>query len=98
MVDVAQVVEPRIVIPVVVGSSPIVHPKNWKRSPRAPFFSFAARTPLLPIPVRRPRHGAASVERSGRRPESAAALFWKLLAAHDEYLSFAARSIDPGEV
>ena len=26
MVDVAQVVEPRIVIPVVVGSSPIVHP------------------------------------------------------------------------
>ena len=26
MVDVAQLVEPRIVIPVVVGSSPIVHP------------------------------------------------------------------------
>ena len=27
MVGVAQLVEPRIVIPVVVGSSPIVHPK-----------------------------------------------------------------------
>ena len=26
MVDVAQLVEPRIVIPVVVGSNPIVHP------------------------------------------------------------------------
>ncbi len=35
MVSVAQLVEPRIVIPVVVGSSPIVHPKSieaglWK--------------------------------------------------------------------
>ena len=37
MVGVAQLVEPRIVIPVVVGSSPIVHPKfhmshqyNWE--------------------------------------------------------------------
>ena len=29
MVDVAQLVEPRIVIPVVVGSSPIIHP-NFK--------------------------------------------------------------------
>ena len=28
MVDVAQMVEPRIVIPVVVGSSPIVHPSD----------------------------------------------------------------------
>ncbi len=27
MVGVAQLVEPRVVIPVVVGSSPIVHPK-----------------------------------------------------------------------
>ena len=26
MVDVAQLVEPRIVIPVVAGSSPVVHP------------------------------------------------------------------------
>jgi hypothetical protein len=26
MVDVAQLVEPRVVIPVVVGSSPIIHP------------------------------------------------------------------------
>ena len=29
MVDVAQLVEPRIVIPVVVGSSPIVHPNSF---------------------------------------------------------------------
>ncbi len=28
MVDVAQLVESRIVIPVVVGSSPIIHPKS----------------------------------------------------------------------
>ena len=28
MVSVAQLVEPRIVIPVVVGSSPIVHPRS----------------------------------------------------------------------
>ena len=27
-VDVAQLVEPRIVIPVVVGSSPIIHPNS----------------------------------------------------------------------
>ena len=32
MVDVAQLVEPRIVIPVVVGSNPIVHPKYSKNS------------------------------------------------------------------
>ncbi len=31
MVSVAQLVEPRIVIPVVVGSSPIVHP-NFLRA------------------------------------------------------------------
>jgi hypothetical protein len=30
MVDVAQLVESRIVIPVVVGSSPIVHPNIFK--------------------------------------------------------------------
>ena len=29
MVGVAQLVEPRIVIPVVVGSSPIVHPTSF---------------------------------------------------------------------
>ena len=29
MVGVAQLVEPRIVIPVVVGSNPIVHPIFW---------------------------------------------------------------------
>lgn len=31
MVGVAQLVEPRIVIPVVVGSSPIVHPRMSKK-------------------------------------------------------------------
>jgi hypothetical protein len=30
MVDVAQLVESRIVIPVVVGSSPIIHPNKFK--------------------------------------------------------------------
>ena len=32
MVDVAQLVEPRIVIPVVVGSSPIIHPNSFIRN------------------------------------------------------------------
>ncbi len=31
MVDVAQLVEPRIVVPVVVGSSPIIHPSQFAR-------------------------------------------------------------------
>ena len=35
MVDVAQLVEPRVVIPAVVGSSPIVHPNQ--RAKAAPF-------------------------------------------------------------
>lgn len=35
MVDVAQLVESRIVIPVVVGSSPIVHPKIEVSGPLA---------------------------------------------------------------
>ena len=35
MVDVAQLVEPRVVIPVVVGSSPIVHPNFDYRGPLA---------------------------------------------------------------
>jgi hypothetical protein len=29
MVDVAQLVEPRIVIPAVAGSNPVVHPTSW---------------------------------------------------------------------
>jgi hypothetical protein len=33
VVGVAQLVEPRIVIPVVVGSSPIVHPTDTLNSP-----------------------------------------------------------------
>ena len=32
MVGVAQLVEPRVVIPVVVGSSPIVHPRTSKKN------------------------------------------------------------------
>ena len=36
MVGVAQLVEPRVVIPVVVGSSPIVHPRFGKTSRFAP--------------------------------------------------------------
>ena len=35
MVDVAQLVEPRIVIPAVVGSSPIVHPNLERSASRA---------------------------------------------------------------
>ena len=35
MVGVAQLVEPRVVIPVVVGSSPIVHPKFSRGGARA---------------------------------------------------------------
>ena len=31
MVVVAQLVEPRIVIPVVAGSSPVIHPNFWQR-------------------------------------------------------------------
>ena len=34
MVDVAQLVEPRIVIPAVAGSSPVVHPTSQKRITR----------------------------------------------------------------
>ena len=30
MVDVAQLVEPRIVIPVVAGSNPVIHPTTFK--------------------------------------------------------------------
>ena len=32
MVDVAQLVEPRIVIPVVAGSSPVVHPSSLSQT------------------------------------------------------------------
>ncbi len=34
MVGVAQLVEPRVVIPVVVGSSPIVHPNSLLERPK----------------------------------------------------------------
>ena len=36
MVDVAQLVESRIVIPVVVGSSPIIHPTVFNQSSSKP--------------------------------------------------------------
>ena len=44
MVGVAQLVEPWIVIPVVVGSSPIVHPKSRqkKRLPQGAAFFVSA--------------------------------------------------------
>ena len=38
MVGVAQLVEPRIVIPVVVGSSPIIHPIFILVSPNLQYF------------------------------------------------------------
>ena len=34
--DVAQLVEPRVVIPVVVGSSPIVHPRSLAQPAKGP--------------------------------------------------------------
>ena len=37
MVDVAQLVEPRIVIPAVAGSSPVVHPTLKKGASRIAF-------------------------------------------------------------
>ena len=47
MVDVVQLVEHRIVVPSVVGSSPIIHPtKNEVRKLSLPDFIF----PLLPRP------------------------------------------------
>ena len=39
MVSVAQLVESRIVIPVVVGSSPIVHPNKFPQISHPPFSS-----------------------------------------------------------
>lgn len=48
MVGIAQLVESRIVIPVVVGSSPISHPTNSKGSTlRATAFSFFRHPPYL---------------------------------------------------
>ena len=41
MVDVAQLVESRIVIPVVVGSSPIVHPRISKARIKFGLFLFS---------------------------------------------------------
>ena len=40
MVDVAQLVEPRIVIPVVAGSNPVIHPKFLRLRFKIKFFKF----------------------------------------------------------
>ena len=40
MVDVAQLVEPRIVIPAVAGSSPVVHPTSWWGVERGVWFEW----------------------------------------------------------
>jgi hypothetical protein len=50
MVSVAQLVEPRIVIPVVVGSSPIAHPKlRFARGPACGLNHGPGRGPILPL-------------------------------------------------
>ena len=47
MVDVAQLVEPRIVIPAVVGSSPIVHPTSPGAGPLAQLVEQWTLNPLV---------------------------------------------------
>ena len=49
MVDVAQLVERRFVAPVVVGSSPIVHPKNHNSYPNTDIYTITAATGLTNI-------------------------------------------------
>lgn len=49
MVAVAQLVESRIVIPVVVGSSPISHPKNQNYEPRVHGSFFCANDSLWSV-------------------------------------------------
>jgi hypothetical protein len=48
MVDVAQLVEPRIVIPVVAGSSPVVHPLFQTRYFQIRFRQNLAKNGCLP--------------------------------------------------
>ena len=52
MVGVAQLVEPRIVIPVVVGSSPIVHPSFSKTYLPIPAFAAYKVGEMLGVPVK----------------------------------------------
>ena len=47
MVDVAQLVEPRIVIPAVVGSSPIVHPSFVNQRQRFSFYRRAIKQNIM---------------------------------------------------
>ena len=47
MVDVAQLVEPRIVIPVVVGSNPIDHPNLWTYSLSSHVYNFLSENSVL---------------------------------------------------
>jgi hypothetical protein len=51
MVDVAQLVEPRIVIPAVAGSSPVVHPTFGCLDPCAPSALCAGSQPI-PLALR----------------------------------------------
>ena len=47
--DVAQLVEPRVVIPVVVGSSPIVHPNCAAETPQAMLCNRISSGPLAQL-------------------------------------------------
>jgi hypothetical protein len=49
MVGVAQLVEPRIVIPVVVGSNPIVHPKFLDSKINGPLAQLVEQWTLNPL-------------------------------------------------
>jgi hypothetical protein len=69
MVDVAQLVEPRVVIPVVVGSSPIVHP-NFLAATRG------VRPQAIQIPSTRTRMP------SGRRARAATTPEWRDCSMH----------------
>jgi hypothetical protein len=59
-VDVAQLVEPRIVIPAVVGSSPIVHP----------IFTMASNQMALASSAGTPHDGSWAVSSIGRAADS----------------------------
>ncbi len=49
MVDVAQLVEPRIVIPAVAGSSPVVHPTSCKVAREVRFCGKICNGPLAQL-------------------------------------------------
>ena|SRR5216684_1928221 len=60
MVDVAQLVEPRIVIPAVAGSSPVVHPTFGSWVPLGVLFLLTAKARRLGASSKQPRYGATS--------------------------------------